>query len=180
MAQFFKGDAEELKYYESGKVIAQSLSLGKSEFFDDAYACFVLGDLLWDEKRSPLANAIRRDIFRQSFSTIYDSFVEAGSFESYLTVFRKIFGDAVEITFTVPAPGKLEIDIVATDVELSEFIARNIVENNYQFDNVIDDEGDFIVFQSIKGFDSQYELEQMLFEMVPDGIYTEITLTIGE
>jgi hypothetical protein len=79
----------------------------------------------------------------------------------------------------VPAPGKLNIDIVAAGTALYDFIARIIVENEYQFDTIIDDEDDTIVFQAIKGFESQYELEQMLFEMVPAGIYTEITLTIG-
>jgi hypothetical protein len=76
-------------------------------------------------------------------------------------------------------PGKLNIDITASGVQISDFISREIVNNEYVFDEVIDDEGDNIVFQGVKGFETQYELEQMLFEMVPAGIYTEITLTLG-
>jgi hypothetical protein len=83
------------------------------------------------------------------------------------------------VDFTVPAPGKLNIDIEAAGVELADFISRYIEDNTYLFDEVIDDEGDNIVFQSVKGFQSQYELEQMLFEMVPAGIFTTISLTIG-
>ena len=180
MPQFFKGDAEERRYYNSGQPIMSDLSTQKDLFFDDAYACFILGELLYDTNRAPLANAIRRDIFRESFSTIFDAFLLAGSFEAYLTVFRKIFGDDVDVEFTVPAPGKLQIDIVAAGFELSDFLARRIEANTYVYDEVIDDEGDNIAFQSVKGFTSQYELEQMLFEMVPDGIYTEITLAVGE
>lgn len=178
--QYFKGDATELKYYNSAQPIAASLSGQKHLFFDDAYACAVLGDLLYDNDYAPLARAIPRDIFRESFSTIFDAFSLAGSFESYLTVFRKIFGNAVEVTFTVPAPGKLNIDIIAEGVSISNFVSRRIVGNTYIFDLIIDDEGDNIVFQTVKGFESQYELEQMLFEMVPAGIYTNITLTLGE
>lgn len=177
--QYFKGDDQELKFFAAGNPIATNLSAQLDQFFDGAYASFVLGELLYDTGRSPLANAIPREIFRESFAKIFDSFLLAGSFESYLTVFRNIFGEDVDVTFTVPAPGKLNIDIVAAGTALYDFIARIIVENEYQFDTIIDDEDDTIVFQAIKGFESQYELEQMLFEMVPAGIYTEITLTIG-
>lgn len=178
--QFFKGDETEIKYYQSGKPICDALSLQKHLFFDDAYGCFVLGELLYDNNYAPLANAIPRDIFRESFATVFDAFLVAGSFESYLTVFRNIFGDDVEVTFGVPSPGKLTIDIVAEGFQLSLFMARRIVGNAYVLDEIIDDEGDNIVFQTVKGFETQYELEQMLFEMVPDGIYTEISLSVGE
>lgn len=178
--QRFKGDETEEKFYLAGSPICQALSAQKSIFFDEAYACFVLGEVLFDSARAPLANAIPRAIFRQSFVEIFDAFVSAGTFEGYLTVFRKIFGEDVEVEFTVPAPGKLNIDITATGVELSPFVARRIESNAYVLDSVIDDEDDNIVFQTIVGFESQYELEQMLFEMVPAGIYTEITLTLGE
>lgn len=180
MPQFFKGDATEKKYYQSGQPISDQLSGQKSLFYDDAYACFVLGELLYDNDYAPLARAIPRDIFRESFSVVFEAFLVAGSFESYLTVFRHIFGDDVEVTFTVPDPGKLQIDIVAVGFQLSEFTTRYIQNNSYVFDQIIDDEGDNIVFSTIKGFESEYELKQMLFEMVPDGIYTEITLTVGE
>jgi len=177
--QYFKGDELELKFYNSGSDLMDSRSLEKDEFFDDAFACFLLGELLYDEGRAPLSNAIPRDIFRESFSVVFDAFVVAGSFESYLTVFRKIFGDDVDVTFTVPGPGKLNIDIVAEGVVESNFVARRIENNAYVLDEILDDESDNIVFQTIKGFQSQYELEQMLFEMVPAGIYTEITLSLG-
>lgn len=180
MPQFFKGDATELKYYASGSTILEQVSGQRSLFFDDAYGCFVLGELLYDNDYAPLARAIPREIFRESFATVFEAFLTAGSFESYLTVFRNIFGDDVEVTFTVPAPGKLNIDIVAAGFQLSDFVARRIVANAYVLDEIIDDEGDNIVFQTVKGFESQYELEQMLFEMVPAGIYTQITLTVGE
>lgn len=180
MAQYFKGDATELKYYNSGAPLLDVLSSEKDAFFENAYDCFVLGEVLYDNSLAPLANAIPREIFRTSFSTVFEAFLVAGSFESYITVFKNIFGEDVEITFTVPGPGQLNIDIVAAGVAQSPFIARYIQSNAYFFDNVVDDEGDQIVFQTILGFESQYELEQMLFEMVPAGIYTEITLTVGE
>lgn len=177
--QFYKGDADEIKFYESIKPILNQLSVEKDDFFDEAFECFVLGEVLWDSGAIPLKNAIKREIFREAFFAIFNAFVYVGTFESYLTVFRAIFGDDVDVTFTVPGPGKLNIDIVAAGIALSNFVARRIEDNAYILDNVVTQDGDQIVFQSIKGFESQYELEKMLFEMVPDGIYTEISLSIG-
>lgn len=177
--QYFKGDETELKFFRSANPALLALENGKDDFFDGAYSCFKLGEVLYDGGFSPLANAIPRDIFRESFSVVYDAFVEAGSFESYLTVFRNIFGPDVEVTFTVPAPGKLQIDIVAAGLATYDFTVRTIVDDAYVRDTIVDDVGDTLIFRSIKGFETQYELEQMLFEMVPGGIYTEITLTIG-
>lgn len=176
--QFFKGDEKELKFYNSGLPILNSTSNDRTEFFNDAFACFALGDLLYDTGRAPLTNAIKREIFREAFATIFNAFLTAGSFESYLTVFRTIFGDDVQVTFTVPSAGRLQIAIVAAGVQYSTWVARTIVGNSYVFDEIIDDEGDNLVFQSVKGFETQYEVEQMLFEMVPDGIFTEISLTL--
>lgn len=177
--QRFKGDALEEKMIASGIGAFEGVDLEKDTFYQDAYESMPLGDIIYLDNRSPLANAIPQDIFRQSFNEIFTSFQSAGTFESYILVFKKIFGDTVGIDFTVPAPGKLVIDIEADGIELSNFVARYIEDNAYVYEEVIDEEGDNIAFQTIKGFQSQYELEQMLFEMVPAGIFTEINLTIG-
>jgi hypothetical protein len=104
VAQYFKGDDLEKKFYRVPLSIINLRSNQKDAFFNEAFECFKLGELLYDSLRAPLARAIDRDIFRESFFTIFEAFVVAGSFESYLTVFRQIFGDDVDVQFTVPAP----------------------------------------------------------------------------
>ncbi len=178
--QYFKGDAVELQMAGSGVPTNDLLSSQKDDFFDGAYACFALGDLLYTTARSPLANAIDQIIFRESFPVIYDAFVAAGTFESYLTVFRNIFGDDVTVTFTVPGPGELSINIAAAGTAEYDLVARTIIDGVYVYDSLLDAEGGNNIEASLpKGFSTQYELEQMLFEMVPDGIYTSISLSIG-
>lgn len=177
--QFFKGDAIEKKYYDAGKPIMDGLSLQRDEMFDDAYACQVLGNIIWESKLSPLTNAITQDIFRESFSELVQSFIEVGTFESYLSVFKKIFGEEVGVQFEVPAPGKLNILIEAEGIELFEMMGREIVDDAYDYFEITDHTGDPILLQTVKGFQSQAELERMLFEMVPAGIFTNISLTIG-
>lgn len=178
--QYFKGDSEELKFYNSASPMIDVLSQEHDDFFNESYACYVLGELLYDNNLSPLSNAIDRDIYRTSFESIIEAFVEVGTFEAYISVFEKIFGTGVSVTFTIPAAGKLEIDIIASDIELTDFVAREVGTDAYVFSEIqTQDEIDTLVFQSIQGFTSQYELEQMIFEMVPAGIYTEITLNLG-
>lgn len=177
--EFFKGDAEELKFYNSAAPLLDNLSLQKDLFYEGAYSAAPLGDVIYDTGRSPLSNAIAKSVFRTSFKEIFDAFVLVGTAESYITVFKKIFGDDVVVDFTVPAPGKLGIEITATGLELEAFNERRVVDNEYIYDEMLDLEGDGLFFQTVIGFESQYELEQMLNEMVPDGIFTTISLTTG-
>lgn len=177
--QLFKGDENELKMVAVVEPLLINTSQSKDLFLEGAYETTPLGDLISNENRAPLSKAIKLSIFRESFKEIFEAFIKVGTFESYLTVFRKIFGSGVTVSFTVPAPGKLNIDITTTGVEITDFITRYIVSNSYLYDNIVDDVVDQIVFQTVKGFQSQYELQTMLFEMVPAGIYTNISLTIG-
>lgn len=179
MSQYFKGDSDEIKIANTLAAAGDQLSADKDDFNADAYGCAKLGDMLWQNNLCPLANAIDQDIFRLAFKEIFEAFISGGTFEAYMTVFTKIFGDDVDVTFTVPAPGKLNIDIEATNVELFDMIARSIVSNAYVNDEVVDWTPDNIAFQAFRGFQSQYELEQMLFEMVPAGVFTTISLSVG-
>lgn len=177
--QFFKGDADELKMYGAGAGINDQLSIQKDLFYESAYSCFKLGEILYDNSLAPLSNAIDRDVFREFFADIFEAFIVSGSFESYMTVFTKIFGEDVVVEFTVPGPAHLQIDITATGFELSDFIARHISGGSYVNDEVMEEIGGAnIAFQTVKGFVSEYELNQMLYELVPAGIFTEISLSL--
>lgn len=178
--QYFKGDEKELKYDGAGKGVLDNISLALDSFFAEAYACKALGELLYDQERAPLIKAIKREIFIQCFKELFEAWSFCGTFESYLLVLRKIFGEDADIVFTVPGPGRLQIDIVSTGFELSPFVARKVEDNQYVFDNVVDHEGNQLVFLGFLGIDTQYDLEQVLFTMTPHGIFTEVSITIGE
>lgn len=177
--QYFKGDETEKKFYNSGKNLFDTIEFQLDQMFLDVYNAQPLGDALYQADASPLANAIPQSIFRKSFNKTYDAFTVSGTFESYIEVFKRVFGDDVDVTFTVPAAGQLEIDIVASDLEVNEGAARQIELNTYVLYELMTQDDDNIVFQTVKGFKTQYELEQMLFELVPEGIYTTISLTVG-
>lgn len=176
--QFFKGDELERKFVNSGLPYLNARSNQKTNLFNQAYFCYLLGDVIVEDNLSPLARAIPQEIFRQSFPGIFEAFVLGGTAESYLQVFQFIFGEDANINFTVPGPGQLEIDIVVTGTDIFDLIYREINGDDILIDEIIDDEGDNISVQIFKRFVSQYELEQVLFELVPAGIFTDIDLTI--
>lgn len=177
--KYFKGDETEQKVVEAVDFSLGDISAALDDYFDSVYESVPLGEFLFDQKRVPLTNAFRRDIFIRCFKDIFEAWSFCGTAESYITVFKKIFGDDVDIVFTVPAPGKLTIDISASDVQESIMEARYIVDNAYVYYDIVDDVGDSIVFSSLLGIETQSELEKVLFTMVPGGIYTVVSLTIG-
>jgi hypothetical protein len=212
LPQFFKGDDIELKYYNAAVNAFIALSSARDDFFNGAFDAGPLGDILFTDMRGPLANAINQDVYRSSFNEIYNQFRYGGNFESYLDVFRKIFGPNVDVQFTVTAPGKLTIAIVANGFDLAQIELEGgtydgdtlitqtgsydiilkarkdidaetaevkfIIDDAYQYYDLVTQEGDILGFQTLKGFKSQYEVEQMLFELVPAGIFVTINLTL--
>lgn len=179
MTNFFKGDELELKMYDAAAPALEEIGTFLDEFFEQCYLCKPMGALLYDERRVPLTNAIRREVFIDTFAEIFDAWIFSGTFESYLTVFRKIFTNDAVIEFTVPAPGKLIIDIEAPATQENQFIARVIESGSFVFYDMITQDGDFLVFRGFPGIETEYELNKMLFTMVPAGIYTEISLTLS-
>lgn len=179
MQNYKPTDEKELKFENSAGPVLDLISNELDLLNSNAFTTGPLGDLLVESARAPLSKAIEQTIFRSAFKEIFDAFIKVGTFEAYITVFKKIFGDSVNIIFTIPAPGKLNIEIEAAGVEFFDFVERRVVSNAYVYNEVVDYDLANIVFQIIRGFQTQYELEQMLFEMVPGGIYTEITLTLG-
>jgi hypothetical protein len=177
--KYFKGDETEVKMYSAGLPILESIGLELDQYFDGVYGSVPLGEFIYDQNLFPLTNAIRRQVFVSAFKELLSSWSFCGTFESYISVFKKIFGDEVEIEFTVPGPGELVIDIATAGFDSSPFVARTIENNAYVFDNVVDDEGDNIAFAVVKGIETQSELEKILFTMVPNGIFTTVSLTIG-
>lgn len=178
--QAFKGDEQEKKFYDVFASVSTLVSDSLDQFFAGAFTTAALGDMLFETRRTPLANAIKQEVYRDAFSQIFsDAFVKVGTFEAYIAVFKAVFGDDVSVEFEVPGPGKLNITIAAEGVELSNWVAREIVDNAYVESDIVDEEGENIAFQTVKGLESEYEVNVMLFEMVPAGIFTQISLTIG-
>jgi hypothetical protein len=178
--QAFKGDAIEQKMTAAFSVPLTLMDESLDEFFDGLYSCVPMGEFLYDNRFVTITHVMDREVFSDVFSEIFQSWGFPGTFNSYILIFKKIFGDDTEIVFTVPDPGRLQIDITANNLALFFFISQEIVDNEYVFSNMVDDEGDNILFDGIPGIQSEDELQKIINIMAVDGIFLEVTLTLGE
>lgn len=178
--QFFKEtDDDEKKFYQITAPTMDILEAQHNAFFDEAYYCHLLGEVLYDTGAATFWAAMSRDIFKTSFFALFESFIEGGSLESYMTVFRAIFGNDVDVEFSVPNPGHLVINIRALDITLEPITTRRIVNNSYQYDDLLDSDGEPIMAQVTKGIKTQQDMDILMPELTPAGIFVETTLLIS-
>src|SRR5690606_40936008 len=102
MQAFKETDEKEEKVVATAFPVLDLISNDRTDFFDGAYEAFPLGDVLFDLNRDPLAGVVTREIFRSSFFAIHQLFTRPGTFEFYLDVFRAVWGDGVEVEFSIP------------------------------------------------------------------------------
>jgi hypothetical protein len=176
--QAFKtNDLVEAKVKSCFDTILDLLASYADDFYEGAYEAFPFGDVLF-ETGHPLNGVITQDVFREIFPEIHDIFTRPGTFDFYCELFQAIWGEDVSITFTVPAPGKLVIDIEALETEENFALARKIVDNEYVYNEIIDHDGDNIIFQGTRGIKTQRELDALIREISPNGVWVEATLTL--
>lgn len=182
MQAFKETDEKEEKVVATAFPVLDLISNNRTDFFDGAYEAFPLGDVLFDLDRDPLVGVVTREIFRSSFFAIHQLFTRPGTFEFYLDVFRAVWGDDVEVEFSIPQPGVLQINIQALDVQLNIAMARRIVNNSYVYDEIIlqggDYDGDNLAFQGTQGIKTQNETDTLMFELHPAGVFVQTTLDI--
>lgn len=178
MTQRFKeNDNLETKFIEVIEEQNSATQASLDEFYNQAYLAAPLGDVLYDENRDPMVGVVTKETYRESFSAIHDAFTRPGIFEFYLSLFERIFGSGVNVEFEIPGPGRLNINVEAFETSLDTFAAREIVSNQYVYNDVVDHDGDFIVFQTPKGIKTQSEIDALIREVAPQGIFTQAFLT---
>lgn len=174
---FKENDEIEVKVRDAFLPAMELVGADLDEFKAGAYECWVLGQVLAALNASPLADQVSEDTFKKSFYAVHEYFTRPGTFEFYLDICRVIWGDAVDVEFVIPNPGHLQINIEAAEGVAADFLARDIVDNAYVYDEVIDDEGDNIAFQVTQGLKSESEVDALFSELSPAGIFVEATVT---
>ncbi len=176
MTQKFKGDALELKMRAAAESVLDMTSVSLDEFYADGYdaAPFLL--ILYDDKRMPFSERIPRAAFVDFVREALKRFPVTGIFESYLFVLRSVFGPDTEVFFDVPAPGKLHIDVGALSNSEFEFVAREFVDGEYVFSDVVDSDYNTLIFRGLPGIDNDYDLQLLFSEIMPCGITPDIAL----
>lgn len=174
---FKPNDPVEAKVLNAFLAACSIIALDLDEYYDGCDEAFPFGDVLFDTGH-PLAGVLTKEVFRTSYPAIHELFTRAGSFEFYLSVFRSVWGEDVEIEFTIPAPGKLEINIEALAATGDDALARSIVDDVYVYDELTTDAGDNLIFQGSTGIKTQRETDALVRELHPAGVWVEATLSI--
>lgn len=176
ITQKFKGDATELKFEAAAKQAFDVAEIGRDDYFANGYDSSPFLLMLYDEGRMPFSDRVGRDSFVAFYREALANFPFTGSFESYIFILQAIFGEGSGVDFDVPAAGKLEILVNAAASIESEFVAPQVEDGEVVEYNMVDHLGNQLTFAGISGIDSEYELELLLSELIPAGIFPSITL----
>lgn len=178
LQRFKTNDETEAKVIAVAMPTLEELGIDRDAFFAGTDSSFGLGGVLYDLDRDPMSGVIPRDVFIRSFPYIHQLFTRPGTFEFYLAVFRSIWGSTVEIEFDVPQPGVLTINAIVLDLERFQLVAREIFDDVYQFNNIVDHDGDFLDVRDTSGLKTQSQINALMNEIAPAGIIVYTTLSI--
>ncbi len=176
ITQKFKGDDTELKMEAAAKPAFDSVSLGLDRFMADGYNASPFLLMLYDEGRAPFSDRVPREAFVEFIKEALTRFPFTGTFESYIFIIEAIFGAGSGVIFDVPAPGKLEMLVNASSSVEFPLLFREIVDGAEVEGNIVTSDGDIFTASGISGIDSEFELEMMLAEIIPAGIFPTVTL----
>jgi hypothetical protein len=176
MTQNFKGDALELKMQDVANPVFNATDLALNEFYSDGFDCSAFLLMLYDQKRMPFSQRIPRDAFVDFVKEALKQFPVTGTFESYLFVLRSVFGSLSDITFDIDVPGKLSIAIDTFTNSEFDFLGREFNGGAYEFFEMIDMDGNPLIFRGISGINTAYELGLMFSEIMPAGITPDLTI----
>ena len=178
MVQYFKGDESELKMYNAGLPAFESVIQSLDQYYLNAYSASNFLLMLYDSGRMPFADRVPRETFVAFILQAIPNFPSTGTFESYIFILKSIFGDATEVLFEVPAPGKLNILVDAESSLFFNWIAREFIDGLYVESNLVTQSGDQLELTGVSGIESQAQLISLLTEIIPQGIFTDIDLQV--
>jgi hypothetical protein len=178
MTQNFKGDSTELKYQAAGEPAFEVTRVSLHEFFQGCYDTDAFLLMLYDSGRMPFSNRVPREAFVNFIRQAIPDFPATGTFEVYIFMIKALFGDSASILFTVPAAGKLEIEVNAPGSSLEfDWFAKDIVGGDTILTQMVTHDSEEFLFNGISGIETEAQLQILLGELEPIGIYTTLSLT---
>lgn len=168
---FRPNDIRDQKFLGVFDDIETQTNVDYDAFFAQAYASYLLGDIIYENNLDPSAKVLTQEVYRTSFNAIHDLFTRPATFEFFLSVFRAMWGADVDIVFTIIKPGQLKIEIYGSTPAYNEILYREIVGSSYIYDEIITDEGDSLTAQESTGPQTIDELLMIMSELGANGIY---------
>lgn len=166
---FIRGDTEENKFFNVFNEVVSSTMLDIKEYYNEAYKSKELGSALYELQKVPVYKTLEKSLFLKSYSKILEGEAYIGTIEGYLTILRAIFGNDATINLTIVNPLHLKFDIKA---EIQQIYLWVDDLNN----EIIDENGDNLVFEEIVALLSSRQLLELLKQTTNAGTFVEFTL----
>ncbi len=178
MTQNFKSDDIELIYQAAGEPAFEITRVSLHEFFEFCFDADEFLLMLYDAGRMPFSSRVPREAFVNFIRQAIPDFPATGTFEVYIFMIDALFGDSATIQFTVPAAGKLAIEVNAPGSSLEfDWVAKEIEGGVTMLTQLATLDGDLFVLNGISGIETEAQLQILLAELQPAGIYTTLALT---
>jgi hypothetical protein len=176
--KFKENDENESKVIESFLTVSDPMEDDFDSFYVNAYSSYKLGDVLFELQRDYIASAISQELYRIAFYKIHELAATIGTFETYLEIFRAIWGPDVDIVFSSPGDGILNINAGNLGVAVFDWVAERISGGGFAFDPIVDQTvpPDQIVFQSTIGINVQEGMDRFIKMISAHGVTTTCTL----
>ena len=175
--KFSENDSNEEKLKTVIAAFMDTVDEDLDSFWSDAFTTYGLGQVLKDTSADPVSKMLILSAFLRSFKTIHESYQKPGTYKFYLDIFRKIWGETVDVEFENPAPGHLIINLDATDLQQEFLLARDIVDSQYVFDEVVTtDTGDNIIVRVTITPWTEPEVLKLMRAIAPAWLFSEVNL----
>lgn len=168
---FKPNDERDFKFNSIFDDLETSINADLDTFFGQCYASYLLGDILYENDLDPIAKVLKQDVYRTSFNAIHELFTRPGTFEFFLSVFRAMWGSDVDVAFTILQPAQLKIEIFGSTPTYNEILYREIVDNEYVYDEIVTEDDDSLTAQESTGPQTVDELLLIMTELGVNGIF---------
>jgi hypothetical protein len=179
MVQFFSSDKKEIKLYGAAREVFEFIFKDLQTWYNNAYESKKLGEVIYDNKLTPIASAMTRDAFIHSFNEIFEQWQYLGVAESYILVFKKIFGAGTQVELqqtTQDTKGQVIINIALKELQTYNWLISALGRG--YVDRLVDAEGqnNIVLQEAMTGY--WEDIKKILHMLVPAGIYLKVNFSI--
>lgn len=202
MTQLFKSNEENRRLFEVVKnAKAQNISLDSVSMYNEILGSKALGAVIFDNGLVDFGFDIDREFFVNNYLAILDAMTKPIVMETHRILIKSLLGESVSVTFSIPNPGHLIVNIIE---QTSEYglkspddigIMAGVVNSTGNGWAIRTDKG--LINRADSGFSlrgrvdvgiklssviSDYTIEQarnVLENLTTEGVFTEFNFSIG-
>lgn len=202
MTQLFKLNEENRKFFEIMKnAKAMTTSSDLVQMYNEVVGSRALGEVIFDNGFVDFGFEIGREFFVDNYLSIIEAMTKPITLPSYRILIKALLGEEVEVTFDIPKPGHLIVNVIE---QMEDFGLKSLAGEGLMFTITTNNERGWAVrpdsglmsragvgFAFRKKYEygvllastlSPYTIEQarnVLENLNTGGVYTEYNFSVG-